>query len=264
MEIMELIRKTEREVLSDLKKVCHFSYDYAVGLMSVGGLKPGKAGDIAAMIDHTLLKPNAGYDQIEKLCTEARSYKFASVCVNPTHVALAAKLLKDSEVKVCTVIGFPLGSSTPTVKAMETRDAIANGAGEVDMVINISALKSGDLKLLFEDIRSVVSAAAGHALTKVIIETCYLTDEEKIRASLLAKYAGADFVKTSTGFGTAGATVDDVALIRKALGPALGVKAAGGIHDRATAELMIRAGATRLGTSSGVAIVKEGSPLKEG
>lgn len=215
--------------------------------------------DLNRLIDHTLLKPEATYQEIEKLCREAEEYNFAAVCVNPVHVRLAAKLLRACEktgVKVCTVIGFPLGAGVPLTKAVEVREAIANGATEVDMVINIGALKSGDYELVFRDIKAVVDAAAGQALTKVIIEACLLTDEEKIKACLLAKEAGAGFVKTSTGFSKGGATVEDVALLRKVAGQAMGVKAAGGIRDRRTAEAMVKAGANRLGTSAGVAIMK--------
>lgn len=213
--------------------------------------------ELNKLIDHTLLKPEATYQEIEKLCREAEEYDFAAVCVNPVHVRQTAKLLQKTGVKVCTVIGFPLGASVPLIKAFEVREAIANGAAEVDMVMNIGALKSGDYDLVFRDIKAVVDAAAGQALTKVIIEACLLTDEEKVKACLLAKEAGADFVKTSTGFNKGGATVADVALMRKVVGPAMGVKAAGGIRDRRTAEEMVRAGANRLGTSSGVAIMKE-------
>jgi deoxyribose-phosphate aldolase len=212
--------------------------------------------NIAKMIDHTLLKPETTKEQIVKLCEEAKQYNFASVCVNPTWVATAAELLKGSDVKVCTVIGFPLGANTPEVKAFETKNAIENGATEVDMVINIGALKSGDDELVEKDIRAVVEAAKGKALVKVIIETCLLTEEEKVRACELAVKAGADFVKTSTGFSTGGATVEDIALMRKTVGPEIGVKASGGVRDAQTAQAMIEAGATRIGTSSGVAIVQ--------
>lgn len=214
----------------------------------------GECGDFAHMIDHTLLKPNATQEEIGKLCEEAKKYGFASVCVNPAYVPLAAKLLKGSRVKVCTVIGFPLGSTTPTVKAIEARDAIANGADEIDMVINIGALKSGNYSLVLDDIKAVREATRGKVL-KVIIETAYLTREEKIKACELSKQAGADFVKTSTGFGPHGATVDDVKLMREVVGPDMGVKASGGIRDYKTACEMIKAGATRLGTSASVAIV---------
>lgn len=214
------------------------------------------ATDVAAMIDHTLLKPDATRDQIVKLCEEAKQYGFASVCVNPANVSLAASLLKGTPVKVCTVIGFPLGATTPTAKAIETRDAIANGATEVDMVINVGALKSGDYDLVKRDIEAVVDAARGKALVKVILETALLTDEEKVKACLLAKMAGADFVKTSTGFGPGGATVEDVRLMRKVVGSDMGVKASGGIRNLESARKMIEAGASRIGASASVAIVK--------
>lgn len=211
--------------------------------------------NIGSMIDHTALKPETSKSQIETLCAEAKEYKFASVCVNPTWVETAAALLKGTEVKVCTVIGFPLGASTPETKAFETGDAIAKGATEVDMVINIGALKDKNDELVERDIRAVVDAAKGKALTKVIIESCLLTDEEKVRACELSVKAGADFVKTSTGFSTGGATVEDIALMRKTVGPDIGVKASGGVRDRAGAMAMVEAGATRIGASAGIAIV---------
>ncbi|MCZ0755556.1 deoxyribose-phosphate aldolase [Anoxybacillus sp. J5B_2022] len=212
--------------------------------------------NIAKMIDHTLLKANTTKAQIVQLCKEAKEYGFASVCVNPTWVATAAELLKGTDVKVCTVIGFPLGANTPETKAFETKDAIEKGATEVDMVINIGALKDGDDELVERDIRAVVEAAKGKALVKVIIETCLLSEEEKVRACRLAVQAGADYVKTSTGFSTGGATVEDITLMRKTVGPNIGVKASGGVRDLQGAEAMIEAGATRIGTSSGVAIVQ--------
>lgn len=212
---------------------------------------------VAGMIDHTLLKANATKEEVVKLVEEANQYKFASVCVNPTWVKTAAELLKDvPEVKVCTVIGFPLGASTPETKAFETKNAIENGATEVDMVINIGALKDGDEELAERDIRAVVDAAKGKALTKVIIETALLSDEEKVKACELAVKAGADFVKTSTGFSTGGATVEDIRLMRETVGPEIGVKASGGVRSREDALNLIEAGATRIGASSGVAIVK--------
>ncbi|MFC0474387.1 deoxyribose-phosphate aldolase [Robertmurraya beringensis] len=212
--------------------------------------------EIAKMIDHTLLKAEATKDQIEQLCAEAKEYQFASVCVNPTWVAYASELLKGTGVDVCTVIGFPLGANTPETKAFETTNAIENGATEVDMVINIGALKNGDDSLVEKDIQAVVNAAKGKALTKVIIETSLLTEEEKARACKLAVSAGTDFVKTSTGFSTGGATVDDIALMRKTVGPTIGVKASGGVRSAEDAKNMIDAGATRIGASSGIAIVK--------
>ncbi|MCJ2147645.1 deoxyribose-phosphate aldolase [Bacillus sp. B19-2] len=211
---------------------------------------------MARMIDHTLLKPDAVKSEIEALCKEAREYGFASVCVNPCWVKLCAELLEDSEVKVCTVIGFPLGAASPETKAFETRQAIADGAGEVDMVINIGALKDRDTGTVEHDIRAVTDAAAGKALVKVIIETSLLTDEEKRLACELAVKAGADFVKTSTGFSGGGATVQDIKLMREAVGPYIGVKASGGVRDKEIALAMIEAGATRIGASAGVSIVK--------
>ncbi|GHI00537.1 deoxyribose-phosphate aldolase [Neobacillus kokaensis] len=211
--------------------------------------------NIARMIDHTLLKPEATKEQVVKLVNEAKEYSFASVCINPAWVRIAAELLADTpDVKVCTVIGFPLGATTPETKAFETKNAIENGASEVDMVINIGALKDKQDEKVENDIRSVVEAAKGKALVKVIIETCLLTDEEKIRACELSVKAGADFVKTSTGFSTGGATVEDIRLMRKTVGPEIGVKASGGVRSREDALAMIEAGATRIGASSGVAI----------
>lgn len=206
-------------------------------------------------IDHTLLKPDASQEQIETLIEEAKKYDFASVCVNPTWVNFAAQALKATDVKVCTVIGFPLGANTPELKAFETSDAIQNGADEVDMVINIGALKSRNFDLVERDIRAVVEAAKG-TLVKVIIETCLLTDDEKVKACQIAQKAGADFVKTSTGFSTGGATVADVALMRKTVGPDMGVKASGGARSYEDALAFIEAGATRIGASSGVAIME--------
>ncbi|MFL6517724.1 MAG: deoxyribose-phosphate aldolase [Bacillus sp. (in: firmicutes)] len=212
--------------------------------------------NIAAMIDHTLLKPETTRQQIESLCQEAKEYKFASVCVNPTWVVTAKELLQSSGVMVCTVIGFPLGATTSETKAFETKNAIENGAEEVDMVINIGALKDHNDELVEKDIRAVVEAAKGKAHTKVIIETSLLTNEEKIRACELAVKAGADFVKTSTGFSTGGATAEDIALMRKTVGPDLGVKASGGVRSTEDVQKMIEAGATRIGASSSIAIVK--------
>ncbi|HLN64088.1 MAG TPA: deoxyribose-phosphate aldolase [Symbiobacteriaceae bacterium] len=211
---------------------------------------------MARMIDHTLLKPEATADQVRKLCAEAREYNFMSVCVNPTWVALSAEELKGSPVKVCTVIGFPLGATTTEVKAFETAETIRQGATEVDMVINVGALKSGQYDKVLADIKAVVDAARGKALTKVIIETCLLTDEEKVKACELSKQAGADFVKTSTGFSTGGATAQDIALMRRTVGPDMGVKASGGIRDYDTAKAMADAGATRIGASASINIAK--------
>lgn len=210
----------------------------------------------AKLIDHTLLKADATEKEIVRLAEEAKEYGFASVCVNPQWVSLAAKELKGSDVKVCTVIGFPLGASTTAVKVFETQDAISNGAEEVDMVINIGLLKAGNDDAVEADMKAVANAAHGKALLKVIIETCLLTEEEKVRACQLVVNAGADYVKTSTGFSTGGATVEDVMLMRKVVGPNLGVKASGGIRDKNDLEKMAKAGATRIGASSGVKIMQ--------
>jgi deoxyribose-phosphate aldolase len=212
--------------------------------------------DLSGFIDHTLLRADATTTDIDRLCHEARDHRFASVCVNPSWVGRAAANLIGSGVVTCSVVGFPLGAHTPAAKAMEAGEAIEHGAGEIDMVIDIGALRSGDHALVERDIAGVVEVCrAAGAHCKVIIEAAMLTDEEKVVASLLAKRAGADFVKTSTGFGPGGATVYDVALMRRAVGPDVGVKAAGGIRTRQDAEALIAAGATRLGTSAGVAIV---------
>jgi len=212
--------------------------------------------DLAGFIDHTLLKPDATEAQIRQLCAEAIEYGFASVCVNPTWVPLAARLLAAAKPVVATVIGFPLGATLPDVKAYETRRAREEGATEFDMVINIGALKSKDFRLVERDIAGVVEAAQGHVV-KVIIETALLTDEEKVEACVIAKAAGADFVKTSTGFAGKGATVEDVALMRRVVGADMGVKASGGIRTAQDAKAMIQAGATRIGASAGVKIVKD-------
>jgi deoxyribose-phosphate aldolase len=224
---------------------------------TLGAIPPERS--IAEMIDHTLLKPDATQQEIAQLCYEARRYGFASVCVNPTWVSLCAELLKGSDVRVCTVIGFPFGATSSESKAFEAETAIKQGATEIDMVINVGALKARDLNTVARDIRGVVHAAHTHgAIVKVIIETSLLTDEEKTIASLTAKEAGADFVKTSTGFAGGGATVHDVELMRRAVGPQMGVKASGGVRTREDAENMIRAGATRIGASAGVKIVGAG------
>lgn len=214
--------------------------------------------DMAKMIDHTLLKADATEDDIKKVIEEAKTYSFASVCLTPSWVKLAADALKDAETtKVCTVIGFPLGTPTTETKAFEASNAVKNGAAEVDMVINIGALKSGQFQRVEEDIQAVVSDVKGQALVKVIIEACLLTDKEKVKACELAVKAGADFVKTSTGFSTGGATTHDVAIMRKTVGPDIGVKASGGIKTLADAQSMIQAGATRIGASSSVSIVQD-------
>ncbi len=214
--------------------------------------------ELAALIDHTLLKPDATQDQIAQLCYEARKYGFAAVCVNPAHVKLCAQLLRGSPVHVCTVVGFPLGATPPEVKAYEAQQTLDDGATEVDMVINIGALKSKDYALVERDIATVARTChAGGAILKVIIEAALLTDEEKVVACQLAKAAGADYVKTSTGFGPGGATLHDVALMRRSVGPELGVKAAGGIGSYEEAKAMVAAGATRIGASAGVKIVQQ-------
>lgn len=211
--------------------------------------------NIAGMIDHTLLRADATQEEITKLTAEAKQYGFASVCVNPAWVSYSKEQLSGTDVKVCTVIGFPLGASTSAVKAYETQDAIANGAAEVDMVINVGELKAGNDALVQQDIEAVVKAASGKAIVKVIIETCLLTDDEKVRACKLAVQAGADFVKTSTGFSKGGATKEDVALMKNTVGDQAEVKASGGVRSLEDVKLMIEAGATRIGASSGVSIV---------
>lgn len=212
--------------------------------------------DYAKMIDHTLLKTDAQKKDLDKLLLEAKKYNFMSVCVSPIWVKYSAEQLKDTNVKVCTVIGFPQGATPTEVKVFETKNAIENGATEVDMVIPVGVLKDKDYIAVENDIRAVVEAAKSKALTKVIIETCLLTDEEKIMACKLSKSAGADFVKTSTGFSTAGATVKDIRLMRETVGEQMGVKASGGVRSREDADAMIKAGATRIGTSNGVKIVE--------
>jgi len=225
-----------------------------VGIHATGGAPQG----IAGMIDHTLLKPDAARHDIEELCREAAKFKFATVCVNPTWVALCSRLLAGSGVGVCSVVGFPLGATTADVKGYETQRAIFDGAREIDMVINIGALKSGDLRVVERDIEAVVAPCREcGVLSKVIIETALLTDDEKVTASTLAKAAGADYVKTSTGFGPGGATAADVALMRRVVGADMGVKAAGGVRDYEGLKAMVAAGATRVGASAGVKIVQQ-------
>ncbi len=216
-----------------------------------------KKNALAKYIDHTLLKPDATEAQIEQLCAEAREYGFASVCVNSCYASLAARLLAGSDVAVCCVVGFPLGAATTAAKAFEAADAAQNGATEIDMVINVGAAKDGRWDDVEADIAGVAAAIEGKALLKVIIETCLLTDGEKIEACQAAVRAGADFVKTSTGFSKAGANAADVALMRKTVGPEIGVKAAGGIRTYADAMAMIEAGASRIGASAGIAILAE-------
>ena len=234
-----------------------------LGLHAEGGAPAGVAG----LIDHTLLKPDATRADIERLCREAAENRFATVCVNPTWVGLCASLLRGTPVRVCAVVGFPLGATTADVKNFETRRVIFDGAREVDMVINIGALKSGDVRLVERDIEAVTAPCLDcGATSKVIIEAAYLTDEEKVTACTLAKAAGADFVKTSTGFGPSGATVADVALMRRVVGAEMGVKAAGGVRDLEGLKAMVAAGATRVGASAGVKIVQEsrGEVVKAG
>lgn len=212
--------------------------------------------NINKLIDHTALKPNTNKESILKLIAEAKTYDFASVCVNPCWVALAHQELKNTDVKVCTVIGFPLGANTTEVKVFETKDAIEKGAQEIDMVINIAMLKDKEYDYVENEIHQIVEAAKDKAIVKVIIETCLLTDEEKIKAYELSQKAGADFVKTSTGFSTGGATVHDIALMRKTVGAEMGVKASGGVHTHEEALAMVEAGATRIGASAGVKLLK--------
>ncbi|MAE70506.1 MAG: deoxyribose-phosphate aldolase [Gemmatimonadetes bacterium] len=212
---------------------------------------------LAAHIDHTLLKPEATRHQVAQLCLEAKQHGFASCCVNPYYVPLAAKLLRGTKVKVCTVVGFPLGATSPAAKSYETKRAIEEGAHEIDMVMNIGAAKSGDFKVVENDIRGVADAAAGGALVKVIIETALLTDDEKVRACRAARLAGADYVKTSTGFSKGGATIEDILLMRQTVGQEMGVKASGGVGDTETARRMIEAGASRIGASASVKIVTD-------
>lgn len=230
-----------------------------IGLHATGGA----AGPVAGMIDHTLLKPDATRQEIEKLCREAAEFHFATVCVNPTWVATCAALLRGSGVGVCSVVGFPLGATTADVKHYETRRVIFDGATEVDMVINIGALKSGDLQVVERDIAAVVGPCReANVISKVIIEVALLNDEQKVAASSLAKAAGADFVKTSTGFASGGATAADVALMRRVVGADMGVKAAGGVRDYEGLKAMVAAGATRVGASAGVKIVQESTGQK--
>ncbi len=265
----EVLRATGGPVLPSGCCPCHGVHaeccpDRLRGVLDAGATRLGlqasgaPAGSVAGLIDHTLLKPDATRTEIETLCREAREYGFATVCLNPTWVPLAARLLRGSPVGVCTVVGFPLGATTPDVKQYETRRVIFDGAREVDMVINIGALKSGDVRTVQNDIEAVTDACrSAGALSKVIIEAALLTDEEKVTACTLAKAAGADFVKTSTGFARGGATPADVALMRRVVGAEMGVKAAGGVRDYSGAQEMVKAGATRIGASAGVRIVQE-------
>jgi deoxyribose-phosphate aldolase len=246
IDIDSIVKEVSREVYNNLA---------GKGESLSGASDEYSPASMAKYVDHTILAANSSKDAVQKVCDEARKYKFASVCVNGYNTKFVAQQLEGSGVKTCTVVGFPLGAMSPKAKAEETSLVIIDGATEVDMVVNIGAIKSGDWKLVFDDIEGVVRAARGKAIVKVIIETCLLTDEEKVKACAVSKLAGADFVKTSTGFSTGGATEDDVSLMRKTVGPDLGVKASGGVRSYEDAVKMIKAGATRLGTSSGVAIV---------
>jgi len=267
----ELINRLTEEVMKKLKNLLSSPYQnvtdksYYDGLRKIlnGGASRVSATigvvnvpvDVAPYIDHTLLKPDATRSEIEQLCREAIEYKFFSVCINPFWVPLCSKMLRGTGIKVTSVVGFPLGATDSRTKAFETRNAIEKGASEIDMVINIGALKSGDKGAVEEDIRSVVRAARATTTVKVILETCLLTDEEKILGCEIAKKAGADFVKTSTGFSKGGATAHDIALMRRVVGPKMGIKAAGGIRSFEDARLLIQTGATRLGTSASIKIV---------
>jgi len=218
----------------------------------------GENMNLAKYIDHTVLKPATTKEEVIKVCSEAKEYGFFSVCINPYYVKLVKEQLDGSDVKVCSVIGFPLGASVSTIKAAEATQAIADGANEIDMVINVGALKNKEYDYVLADVKAVAQACSGKALLKVIIETCLLTDEEKVKACELSVEAGTDFVKTSTGFSTGGATAADIALMRKTVGPDIGVKASGAVRDNATAMLMIESGATRIGASASIAIVTGG------
>jgi len=257
----ELITKITQEVIKKFNEITHTketssvlkgkrtNYEYESGIIINTPM------DLAPYIDHTLLKPDAKQSQIDQLCQEAIQYHFCSVCIQPYWVSYCAKKLRGTGVKVCTVVGFPLGANDSRSKAYETRQAIEDGAHEIDMVINIGALKSGNIKMVEDDLRAIKRACRQTTVTKAIIETFLLTDDEKVIACQLAKKVGYDFVKTSTGFAGGGATVHDVALMRRTVGPKMGIKAAGGIHNFEEAKAMIAAGATRIGTSSGVKIV---------
>jgi deoxyribose-phosphate aldolase len=252
MEQKELIERITEEVMRRLQAGPAVGKGSAAGQTAPGVLSPG---EVARYIDHTQLKPEATKEQIEILCKEAKEYGFYAVCVNTTWVVHCAKLLRGSGVKIACVIGFPLGAMDSRAKAFEARRAIEEGADEIDMVINVGALKSRDLKRVEEDIRTVSRACRSTTVLKVILETCLLSDEEKVLACQISKKAGADYVKTSTGFSKAGATAADVVLMRRTIGPDMGVKASGGVRSYEDALLMIRSGATRLGTSSSVKIV---------
>lgn len=257
----ELITKITQEVMKKFNEITRTEKPSSVtkGKRTVNECESGiiinSPMDLAPYIDHTLLKPDAKQSQIDQLCQEAIQYHFCSVCIQPYWVSYCAKKLRGTGVKVCTVVGFPLGANDSRSKAYETRQAIEDGAHEIDMVINIGALKSGNIKMVEDDLRAIKRACRQTTITKAIIETFLLTDDEKVIACQLAKKVGYDFVKTSTGFAGGGATVHDVALMRRTVGPKMGIKAAGGIHNFEEAKAMIAAGATRIGTSSGVKIV---------
>ncbi len=242
-QIHEMIGQVKKEVLA------HESGAQA------SACAPISPRSLASYIDHTLLKPDASAEEVREVCEEAKQHQFASVCVNPSYIRLVAEQLEGNGVTPCCVIGFPFGTHTPEAKKSETEDAVKNGAKEVDMVINVGAIKSGDWQLVRRDVEAVVEAAGGSAGVKVILETCLLTDEEKVKACTICKLAGTDFVKTSTGYSKGGATAYDVALMRKVVGPDMGVKASGGVRTYEDAVTMIHAGANRLGASAGIAIV---------
>ena len=243
-QINEIVKKVTREIIA--------SYGGGVTYSASADFAPAS---LAAYIDHTLLKPESSIEEVRKICDEAKKYKFASVCVNPSYIRFVASQLEGSAVTPCCVIGFPFGTHTPEAKKFEAHEAIQNGAKELDMVINIGAVKSNDWHLVKRDIQAVVDTAKGKAGVKVIIETALLTDEEKVKACAVSKLAGADFVKTCTGFAGGGATVEDIELMRKTVGPEMGVKASGGVRTYETAVKMIKAGANRLGATAGIAII---------
>lgn len=254
-ELNEIIKKVTEEVCS------RYGVSTGSAPAPAGGMDPAS---LASYIDHTLLKPEASVDDIRKVCDEAKKYHFASVCVNSSYIKFVAEQLAGSGVTPCCVIGFPFGAQTPEAKRFEAQDAVMNGAREVDMVINVGAIKSKDWQLVKRDISGVVEAARGKAGVKVILETCLLTDEEKVKACTVSKLAGAAFVKTSTGYSTGGATAEDVALMRATVGPDVGVKASGGIRTYEDAVTMIKAGANRLGASAGIKIIAGPSPAAAG
>ncbi len=253
MDIEQIVREITNEVLKEVKG--GGGANVSTGVSAADKKGPSYDPSYAKYMDHTVLKPDTVRSTVKKFCDEAKAWQFASVCINPTHVKFVAAELAGSGVKTCCVIGFPLGANTPFIKAVEAMEAVKNGADEVDMVINVGALKDKDYDLIYEDIKGVVDAAHPKALVKVIIETCLLSDEEKVRACEIAKRAGADFVKTSTGFGTGGATVEDVRLMKRTVGDNMRVKASTGINDRKICDAMLAAGAVRMGTSKGIKIV---------